>query len=67
MDSSYGTIHIVEGEFDGVYQYFAASEDGTVTMTFTSNYADPMTLEECEQLIRSFNSMSNEYEMVLER
>lgn len=56
LDSSYGTIHIVEGEFDGVYQYFAASEDGTVTMTFTSNYADPMTLEECEQLIRSFIS-----------
>lgn len=56
LDSSYGTIHIVEGEFDGVYQYFAASEDGTVTMTFTSNYADPMMLEECEQLIRSFIS-----------
>lgn len=56
LDSSYGTIHIVEGEFDDVYQYFAASEDGTVTMTFTSNYADPMTLEECEQLIRSFIS-----------
>lgn len=56
LDSSYGTVHIVEGESDGVYQYFAASEDGTVTMTFTSDYADPMTLEECEQLIQSFIS-----------
>lgn len=56
LDSSYGTIHIVEGESDGVYQYFAASEDGTVTMTFTSNYADAMTLQECRQLIQSFVS-----------
>lgn len=56
LDSAYGTIHIVEGESDGVYQYFAASEDGTVTMTFTSNYADAMTLQECRQLIQSFVS-----------
>lgn len=56
LDSSYGTIHIVEGESDGVYQYFAASEDGTVTMTITSNYADAMTLQECRQLIQSFVS-----------
>lgn len=56
LDSSYGTIHIVEGESDGVYQYFAASEDGTVTMSFTSNYADAMTLQECRQLIQSFVS-----------
>lgn len=56
LDSSYGTIHIVEGESDGVYQYFAASEDGTVTMFFTADYAYPMTLEECEQLIQSFIS-----------
>lgn len=56
LDSSHGTIHIVEGESDGIYQYFAASEDGTVTMFFTADYAYPMTLEECEQLIQSFIS-----------
>ena len=56
LDSSHGTIHIVEGESDGVYQYFAASEDGTVTMTMSADYADPMTLEECEQIIQSFIS-----------
>ncbi len=56
LDSSHGTIHIVEGESDGIYQYFAASEDGTVTMAFTADYAYPMTLEECEQLIQDFIS-----------
>lgn len=56
LDSSHGTIHIVEGESDGIYQYFAASEDGTVTMFFTADYAYPMTLEECEQLIQDFIS-----------
>lgn len=56
LDSSHGTIHIVEGESDGIYQYFAASEDGTVTMTLSADYAYPMTLEECEQLIQSFIS-----------
>lgn len=56
VDSSYGTIRIVEGEAEGIYKYFAASEDGTVAMEFTNNYSDAMDQDECVELVKSFIS-----------
>lgn len=49
-----GEITIAEASSDGIYQYFAGNDDGSIDVHFYFNFGDRISLEECLTFLKSF-------------